>query len=425
MALTTLSLLALTCLSYLYIEDWPAWRGPRGDGSSDEQKIAIEWDGESGKNIKWFAPLPGVGHSSPIVWKDEIFLTSCLLDTEERLLLCLDRKTGAIKWQKLVLKSKLESIHSLNSRASGTPTTDGNSIFVAFMRTDGHLIPAPNVGSERDITQGEMVVAAYTMTGDKKWEVIAGDFISAHGFSSCPVLYQDLVIVNGDHDGKSYVVAYEKSTGKERWRRERKHGIRSYCTPLLRQVAGRDQLVMSGSKSIVGMDPGTGEEFWRIEGPTDQFVASMVFDGERFFMACGYPDYYVAAVKADGKGDVTESAYVWKSTEAKCYVPSPVVLNGFLIVADDRGTGNCFSAATGERYWQARLSNGFNPSLIHADGLVYMCAQDGETIVLRPGKEVDIVAKNKIDDVVMASPAISQGSLFIRGEKGLYCIENK
>lgn len=403
-------------------ENWPGWRGPRGDGSSTDKNVPLKWDVQSGENIRWQIDVRGEGHSSPIVWGDRLFLTTCLTDSTERVLLCYDRVTGNLIWQRTVFQGPLESLHSLNSRASGTPATDGHSIYVAFMRTDGKMVLAPNVGTPRNITAGEMVVAAYDWNGERKWLVSPGEFVSAHGFSSCPVLFDDLVIINGDHDGNSYIVALDKLTGEERWRRKRKYGIRSYVTPIIRDVAGHTQMVFSGSQRIVSLNPNNGELYWSIEGPTEQFVASMVFDGKQFFMNCGYPDYFVVAVRPDGNGDVTETGVVWESTEARSYVPSPVVVDGYLLVADDRGTGNCFDTETGTRYWQARLGKGFSSSLVHANGNVYFSAQNGAITTIRPGKRLDIVAKNDIGEEISSSPAISDGCFYIRGEDSLFCI---
>ena len=205
----------------LWAENWPCWRGPRGDGSSIDTELPIHWDLDTGENIRWRVAIPGEGHSSPIVWKDCVYLTTCLSESKARVLLCLDRITGKEKWRQTVFTGELETVHALNSRASGTPATDGELIYVAFLRTDGEKIPAPNVGTPRDITSGEIVVAAYDLDGNRRWSVSPGEFISAHGFCSCPVLFEDLVIINGDHDGHSYVVALDQATGKQRWRLDR------------------------------------------------------------------------------------------------------------------------------------------------------------------------------------------------------------
>ncbi|MCP4191547.1 MAG: PQQ-binding-like beta-propeller repeat protein [Planctomycetaceae bacterium] len=404
-------------------ENWPGWRGPRGDGSSQELQAPIAWDGTTGDGIAWKTDIPGEGHSSPVIWNDCIFLTSCLPDSQDRVLLCLDRATGKTRWQQTVFTGPLESIHTLNSRASATPVTDGQSIFVTFQQVAGKKIPAPNVGSDRLITAGRLIVASYDFDGNRQWLVTPGDFISAHGFSNCPILYEDLVIVNADHDGDSYVVALDKKSGKEVWRRDRQHKIRSYVTPLIRDIDGRTQMVFSGSKHIISLDPRNGNTHWSIQGPTEQFVASLVYHDHLFFMTCGYPDHFVMGIRADGRGDVTESHIAWETRAARCYVPSPVVINNFLLIADDRGTANCFDTKTGKRHWQERLGSGFSASMIHAKGLSYFIANDGRTKIVRPGAKLEIVKENELGEAVSASPAISDGQLFIRSHNSLFCIE--
>jgi outer membrane protein assembly factor BamB len=230
------------------------------------------------------------------------------------------------------------------------------------------------------------------------------------------------VILNGDHDGNSYIVALKKATGEKVWNVPRANKTRSYVTPIIREVAGRTQLVLSGDKSVISYNPRDGRTLWSIDGPTEQFVASMVFDGKLFFMACGFPDYHVLGIRPDGSGNVTDTHIAWHETTAKCYVPSPVVTGGHLIVADDRGTANCFVAATGERLWQERLGNHYSGSLVAAGGLVFLVADDGTTKIVRPGPKLDVVAENPLGEFCYSSPAISQGQIFIRGEKSLYCV---
>ena len=406
-------------------ENWPGWRGPRGDGSSADTNIPVTWNGETGENIRWKVALPGEGHASPIVWQNRVFVVTCLPKSRARSLICLDRNSGETLWQRDVLTASLEPKHALNSFASGTPATDGELVFVSFLEVSDKQVPAPNVGNERWINTGQMVVAAYDFDGNKQWLVRPGDFLSAHGFCSCPVLFEDMVIVNGDHDGDSYVVALNKQSGTERWRVTRQHKTRSYVTPIIRDIDGRTQMVMSGSRCIVSFDPHDGSRHWEIDGPTEQFVASMVFDGELFFMTAGFPDYHVMAIRADGSGDVTDSHVEWHVTSARCYVPSPVVVNRCLLIADDRGTANCFDAKTGAVLWKERLGKHYSASLVHADGLAYFVADDGIATVVRPGDKLQVVAKNPLGEYVFASPAISDGKIFLRGERHLYCIEDQ
>jgi outer membrane protein assembly factor BamB len=334
----------------------------------------------------------------------------------------VDRRTGETRWQHTVVKSPLETKHALNSYASCTPATDGELVYVAFLETDGSEIPAPNVSAPRPTTTGRIVVAAYDFDGNQRWLVRPGEFISVHGFCSNPVLYEDLVIVNGDHDGDSYIVALDRSTGETVWKVPRRHKTRSYVTPLIREFGGRTQMVLSGSKCIVSLDPRDGSEHWRIEGPTEQYVASMVDDGERCYMAAGFPTHHVMAIRPGGSGDVTDTHVDWHVTNARCYVPSPIVVGDRLFVADDRGTANCFDTETGERLWQDRLGRHFSTSPVSAGGLVYFLADDGVMKIVRPADELRVVAENELGEFCYSSPAISDGRMFIRGRKHLYCI---
>jgi outer membrane protein assembly factor BamB len=414
--------LLVLCVSQASAENWPGWRGPRGDGTSQETNLPTKWDGATGENIAWKVPLPGEGHSSPVIWENRIFLASCLPESEERVLFCLDAANGKTLWKQTVLKSKLETKHALNSRASCTPATDGKQVYVAFLEIDGRTIPAPNVGTPREITPGEIVVAAYDFEGNAKWKQKVGKFISAHGFSSNPVLFEDLVILNGDHDGDGYLVALDRESGKERWRTKREHGIRSYVTPIIRQIENRTQMVLSGSQSVASYDPRSGKSHWKMEGPTEQFVASMVFDGQLFFLTCGYPDYHIVAIRPTGEGDVTDTHIAWRTTKGAAYVTSPIVVGKHLLVISDGGVASCFDSTTGERHWMERLGGKFSASPITAGGLVYAVNDSGVTSILEPGREFKKPAECKLGEDCSSSPAASAGRLFIRTHGHLFAI---
>lgn len=397
-------------------ENWPGWRGPRGDGSSVEENVPTKWNGTTGENVLWKVELPGWGHGSPIVWEDRIFTLACIEDTEERVLLSLDRKTGKVLWQEVVFKAPLEKRHKLNSFASSTPATDGDLIYVTFLE--------PDFGSTNKRTPGDIVVAAYDFSGKLKWRVKPGRFASVHGFCSSPVIYKDKVIVNGDHDGDSYIVGLDSQTGETSWQVKRAHKTRSYVTPLIREIDGRTQMVLSGSRHIASYDPSDGKMHWKIEGPTEQYVASLVYDGDLFFMTAGFPEHHVMGIRPDGKGDVTKSHVQWHSRESKCYVPSPAVLGKYLFIADDRGTATCYATDSGEVVWKDRLGNHFSASLITANELVYFTADNGITKVVRPGGELDVVEENELGEYCYASPIVSHSQIYLRGEKHLFCIGN-
>jgi outer membrane protein assembly factor BamB len=401
-------------------ENWPGWRGPRGDGTSREKQAPVKWSVTD--NIAWKVAIQGKGHSSPVIWGDKVFLIACLPEKEERVLMCLDRRNGKTLWQNTILKTPLETLHRLNSRASGTPVTDGKLVYVTVMKVDNRKIPAPNVGSTRLITPGTIFVAAYDMAGNKKWTVEVGEFISAHGFNACPILYRDLVIINGDHDGNAYLAALDRQTGKLRWKIDRKNKTRSYATPIIRTIGGREQMILCGSKSVASYDPANGKQHWTIDGPTEQFVASMVYNGKYVFVTGGFPERHILAIRPEGRGNVTETHIAWRTKRGAAYVPSPIVVGPYFLIVSDSGIASCFNAEDGNRLWMERLGGGHSASTVSANGLVYFVSDKGITTVLRAGAKFDVVAKNDLKELVSSSPAISQGQLFIRGEKHLFCI---
>jgi outer membrane protein assembly factor BamB len=395
-------------------ENWPCWRGPRGDGTSREQVVPLRWDGPTGQNITWKADIPGWGHSSPIVWDERIFVVSCDEATQARLLLCLDRADGRLLWKREVLAAPLEKRHTLNSYASGTPATDGELVYVTFLEAD--------FGSKHEVTPGHMVVAAYDFDGNRRWLVRPGRFASVHGYCSSPVLFENSVIVNGDHDGDSYIVALQRKTGRTIWKVPRDHQTRSYCTPIIREIDGRTQMIFSGSRHVISMDPRDGSRHWKIDGPTEQFVASLVYNGRLLFLTAGFPEYHILAIRPDGHGNVTDTHIVWRTERGCAYVPSPIVSGDYFLVVSDKGIGSCFVADTGERLWMERLGDHYSASLSEANGLIYFLADDGEMKIVRPGPTLDIVYVNQLGEYCYASPAFSDGQMFLRGEDNLYCI---
>jgi hypothetical protein len=397
-----LGMVVLCAALPLRAENWPCWRGPRGDGTSHEHAVPLHWS--EAENIAWKVAVPGRGHASPIVWADRIFLVSADEDRQERLLCCFDRSGGSLLWQRTVLVAPLEEKHALNSYASSTPATDGDQVYVAFL------------------DRQEMLVAAYDLQGERRWAARPGGFASKHGFCSCPVLFENLVIVNGDHDGNGYLVALDRETGQTVWRIDRPNNTRSYVTPLLRRYAGRDQLVLSGSKCVTSYDPRTGKLHWIIDGPTEQFVASLVDWQGLLFMTCGYPDKHMLAIRPDGQGNVTNTHIAWRETRGAAYVPSPVAAEGYFLVVADNGIASCFEATTGKRQWMERIGTRFSSSPIAAEGRVYFTSDDGQTKIIRPRPTLEIVASNRLGENVFASMAVSQGKIYVRGEKHLYAI---
>ncbi len=392
-------------------ENWPCWRGPRVDGTSHEPGVPVHWSATS--NVVWKTALPGVGHASPIVWADRVFTVTALLDTQERALLCLDRRTGKILWRKTVVTAPLEKKHSLNSHASSTPATDGQRVYVAFL------------------DRQEMVVAAYDFAGRQQWLARPGPFQSMHGFCSSPILYQDKVNVNGDHDGDSYLVALDRADGKTLWKTLRENHTRSYCVPIIRELAGRTQMILSGDKCVASYDPNDGSRHWIIDGPTEQFVASIVYNERAglLFVTGGFPDHHILAVRPDGRGNVTDTKIVWRTNKGVAYVPSPISAGDYFLVVSDSGVAHCFEAAvahcfeaaSGKLLWQERMGE-HHASLVSAAGRVYFLNDEGVMNVVAPGPYFVLVARNGLGERTFASPAISAGQIFLRGDKHLFCI---
>jgi hypothetical protein len=400
--LTRLGLALFLLTAPLYAGDWPCWRGPRGDGIADEKDVPIRWSKK--ENVAWKVAIPGKGHSSPIVWGDRIFVTTCLEKEQKRVLLCLDRRTGKQLWERVVLTAKLEGKHGLNSYASATPATDGKHVWVAFLQQ-------PNVQ-----------VICYDMEGAATWRESPGELHSKHGFCSCPVLYKDMVILNCDQDGDGYIVALDKKTGKERWRTARPNKTRSYCTPLIVDAAGKKQLVLTGSKCVASYDPDNGKQHWIIDGPTEQFVASMVYTEGVLFLTSGFPEYHILAIKPDGKGNVTKSHVLWHETKGAGYVPSPIAHGKHFFNVTDNGIAGCWEAKTGKRQWLERLGRHHSASPVSAGGYLYFLDDDGLMFVLEPSNKFKVVSRNALEEECYASPAVANGRIYIRTLHHLYCI---
>jgi outer membrane protein assembly factor BamB len=383
-------------------EEWPGWRGPRGDGTSAETGIPIRWSRT--ENVRWKVAIEGKGHSSPVVWGDCVFLTTCLEDKGSRVLLCLDRKDGRVLWERVVLTAKLERKHQLNSFASSTPVTDGRYVWVSFLQ------------------DALMQVACFDFDGNLIWRHSPGEFHSAHGFCSSPVLYKDLVIFNGDQDAEAWLVALDKATGVERWRANRPNRTRSYCVPLLIEAAAKKQLVLSGNKCVASYDPDTGRQIWIIDGPTEQFVSSLVFADGVLFLTAGYPTYHLLGIRPDGTGNVTHTHVLWHDRRAADYVPSPIAEGKYFFQVNDDGIASCFVAKTGKRLWKERLGRHHSASPVSAGGHLYFLDDDGNMFVLKAGPNFEVVSKNALEEECYASPAIAHGQIFIRTLHNLYCI---
>jgi outer membrane protein assembly factor BamB len=250
------------------------------------------------------------------------------------------------------------------------------------------------------------------------------------------VLYKDMIIFNGDQDppkakvfaeyknmpGEAYLVALDKATGAERWRTDRPNKTRSYCPPILIEAAGKKQLVLSGSLCVASYNPDNGKQIWIVQGPTEQFVSSLVYMNDVVFLTYGFPDLGIMGIRPDGEGDVTKTHVLYNDSRGGGYVPSPIAHGKYFFLVNDKGFASCREGKSGELMWLERLGNHHSASPVAAGGYLYFTDDNGITYVLKPGPKFELVCKNELGEECYASPAISRGQIFIRTLGHLYCI---
>ena len=398
-----LTLLIVNSISVTQAQNWPNFRGPNGDGTSIETNVPTRWDSKT--NVVWKSPVPGIGHSSPIIWGDKLFITTALSETQEKLLLCYDCKSGHLLWQKTVIKSTFENKHNHNSYASGTPATDGTLIYLSFLDGD------------------DVVVAAYDFTGKQIWLQRPGKFSSPHGYSCSPALFEDKVFINGSSQGTPFVAALSKTDGQTIWKVSHENSTHSFSTPIFREMSGKMQMIFLGNKEVASYDPDDGSKYWFVDGPSLDFAASPVYNEKTglILISSAWPQRYLLAIKPDGTGNVTQSHVVWRTSEGAYYVPSPVCTDDYLFSTMTNGRVYCTEIATGKILWTEDMGKQYSSPVL-ADGLVYMPNDEGMITVIKPGPTFDPIARNSIGERMNASPAISNGKIYLRGYKHLFCI---
>ncbi|MEI6680496.1 MAG: PQQ-binding-like beta-propeller repeat protein [Mariniphaga sp.] len=387
-------------------ENWPGWRGPSGDGTSSEINLPVKWD--STTNVMWKVPVPGIGYASPIVWGDRLFTITAMTETHEKQLLCYDAKTGNLLWQVTVIKSPFESKHSDNSFASGTPVTDGTSVYVSLLDGDS------------------VVVAAYDFSGKQLWIKRPGTYSSPHGYSVSPILYKDKVIINEDCKGDAFLAALSRTDGRTLWKTKFDKRSHSFSTPIIRDIAGKKQMIVCGNMEVASFNPDDGSRNWFATGPSEDFASSPVYSEQSglVLISSGWPKRIIYALKPDGSGDVTKTHIAWQTADGAFYVPSPVTAGAYLITTSINGSVNCIEAATGKILWKENLGKQYGSAVL-AGGLVYMPSDQGIITVIKPGATYEVIAKNNIGETLLASPAISNGMIYLRSANHLFCIGPK
>ena len=386
--------------------DWPGWRGPHGNGVADDANPPVKWTATEG--IRWKVELPGKGVGNPIIWGDRVFLTASDGQRHDQLLFfCLDRRDGHELWRRNFWGTAPTLRHEQkSSMATPTPVTDGVYVWGFFgtgdlfcLDLDGNLIWCRSLAQEYEPFQNRFAPG------------------------SSPVLVGDVLILQCDHWGQSYLIGIDKRTGKNIWKTDRAEHI-SWSSPLVADVNGRPELVVCATFQVKGYDPLTGREFWAARGLTRECIPTAVA-GEGMIFAVSGATGETLALRTGGRGDVSDTHIVWRTSRGAPFVPSPLLLDGLYYLVDDQGIATCFEAVTGQRVWQNRLGGAFTASPIAAGGRLYFINEEGLTTVLRAGREFEVLSRNPLGEPVFASPAIAHRELFIRTDGHLFCIQTQ
>jgi outer membrane protein assembly factor BamB len=381
---------------------WPEFRGPTGQGHSAERGVPLAWS--ESQNIRWKSAVPGRGWSSPAVANGRVWVTTAVgRDDVSLRALAFDVESGRTMVDVEVFRLKRPApMNPKNSRASPTPIVDGDRVYVHY-GADG--------------------TAALTASGEVVWKTKLA-YESQHGDGGSPVLYGDVLIVSCDGSDSAYVVALDKRTGKVRWRTWRRQPWdQAYSTPLVIRVGDRDELVSVGAYRAAAYDPASGKEIWRVSY-ADGFsnVPRPVYGHGLVYIATGFQEPTLIAVRADGAGDVTKTHIAWTLRRGAPLTPSPLLVGDELYVVSDGGIASCLDAVTGEARWIQRLGGGYSASPIFADGRIYFLSEEGVATIVAPGRDFKVLAINRLNGDALGSMAVAAGSIFIRTDSFLYRI---
>lgn len=391
--------------------DWLQWRGPNGNGvaATGEQPPTV-WSPT--KNVLWKTNLPGRGHSSPIVVGDRIILTTADESQQQQAVLCLDRNTGQPLWTQVASRGGFhKKIHGKNTHASPTPACDGETIFALFPHHD------------------DVQLIALDMKGKPRWQIKVGGYVPkkySFGYAASPTLYKDLVIVASEYEG-GFIAAFSKAEGKEKWRMPRTNNI-SWSSPIVANMSGKDQLLITGADKFNSYDPNTGKLLWSTPCIAAATCGTAVWENGLVFGSGGYPKKETVAIKADGSGKV-----VWRNKES-CYEQSMLVHQGHVYAITDRGFAFCWNAANGEEMWKGRLGGAVSASPIIAGGHIYATNERGNQFVIKANpNKFELVASNQLGHEGFATPTICGNRIYVRTavtvngqrQEVLYCIEER
>ena len=386
---------------------WTRWRGPSGQGLVTTGKYTDKWSPTAG--VKWKVPVPGRGHSSPIIWGDHIFLTTAREDGAKLSMLAFSRSTGKPLWETFVPTDSIEHVYPKNSRASATAITDGKLVYASF---------------------GTHGLAAFDFKGKLAWHTPVGQLNNYHGSAGSPILYKDRIFIYQDHKGsnttKPFVAAYDKATGKQIWKTDRVE-MTGWGTPVVIRAGDHDELIVSSMRKVYGYNPDNGKELWTVSGLTVEVIPTPVVAGGLVICSSGRQGPTIA-IRPGGSGDVTQTHVAWTSPKGSPFVPSGVVVDGILYMVNDiQSILTAHDVKTGEVLYQGRLGEakkeGFSASPIAHNGKLFFTNDDGETFVLQAGREFKLLHVNQLGEQTLASPALVDGRWYFRTAGHLLAIE--
>ena len=422
---------------------WPSFRGSNASGVADGQNLPDRWDGKTGVNILWRTPILGLAHSSPVVWGDRVFVTSAISskpnatfkpglygdgdasDDRSRqkwMLYAIDKRTGKIAWERVASEGEPRNMRHIKSTyASASPATDGRTVVAWF---------------------GSQGVYAYDVDGNPLWTVDLGrvdmgayDIPSYEwGPASSPIIWNGLVLLQCDTQADSFVLALDAATGRTVWKTARQE-LPSWGTPTVISTGNRAELVTNASNYIRGYDPRTGEELWRLGGSSKITAPTPIFANGLIIVASGRrPERPIFAVRPGARGDLTlangtttSTEVAWSKTARGSYMPTPLVYDGILYALNNDGVFDAYEVETGKEIYRQRLDpvgSGFSASPIAADGRLYLSNEDGEILVLAAGREFRLISTNRMGELLMATPALSDGVMYVRSSSSLFAIGN-